>query len=564
MALSISLSSSDPLSVAADVVVVGVAEGTSQRGRSVLAALSKALGPVVSRTLKRDEFTGKKDQTVELATNGAIKPAKVVLVGLGPDKAADGSALPTTAAIRAFAAKAARLAMGQRAESLAIEIPAAGDPAAAARAVAEGVVLGSYRFSKYLTGDRIPKTQLQRVVLTTTGRAAREVKDAVDLGRRVGEAVCIARDLINEPPNELYPDALARVCQEVSREHGLKCTVFDERELQKRGMKLILAVGQGSVHKPRLVHMTYTPAGATRGGARRRRLIFVGKGLTFDTGGICIKPAPGMEEMKGDMGGAANVVALMAAVAATQPDVEVHGIIGSAENMPDGNAYRPGDIFGSLDGKFVEIINTDAEGRLVLADALAYARTLQPDLVLDNATLTGACVVALGPTVSGYFANRDGLGEQVRDAAKTAGEAMWQLPLVEDLREGLKSEWADLKHVGGDRWGGAITAALFLREFVGDAPWVHVDIAGPSMSHRPFGIYSKGGTGHGVLTFLELVRAYASGEAKVERAAEPAPAPVEQGAGVPRRSATRRDAPRGGESERAPRRGVVRRIAKKR
>jgi leucyl aminopeptidase len=186
----------------------------------------------------------------------------------------------------------------------------------------------------------------------------------------------------------------------------------------------------------------------------------------------------------------------------------VHGIIGAAENMPDGAAYRPGDIWKSLDGKTVEIINTDAEGRLVLADCLAYARGLKPDLILDNATLTGACVVALGPTVSGFFANRDEAAEQFRNAAKSAGEATWQLPLVEELREGLKSDWADLKHTA-DRWGGAISAALFLREFVGDVPWIHVDIAGPSMANKPYGIHPKGGTGHGVLTYLRLIEQFA-------------------------------------------------------
>lgn len=518
MALSISLSSSDPLSIAADLVVIGVLEGASPRA-GVLGTLSKALGPVVARTLKRDEFTGKKDQSVEFATNGALKPSRIVLVGLGAagGEGPEGAGM-TEAAVRTMAAKAARQAMASRATSLAVEVPFG--VAGAERAAAEGVVLGSYRFSKYFTGDRAPKSQLEKVTLLTTARLTPESKLAVETGRKVGEAICIARDLINEPPNELYPESFARICQEVSKEHGLKCVVFDEKELARRGMKLILAVGQGSVQKPRLVHMTYSPPGASA----KKRLVFVGKGLTFDTGGICIKPAPGMEEMKGDMGGAANVLALMAAVAQTRPDAEIHGIIGMAENMPDGNAYRPGDIFGSLDGKFVEVINTDAEGRLVLADALAYARGLTPDLLLDNATLTGACVVALGPTVSGFFSNRPALAEAVKAAAKVAGEAMWHMPLVEELRDNLKSDWADLKHVAADRWGGSISAALFLREFVGDAPWVHLDIAGPSMANRPYGIYSKGGTGHGVLTFLKLVDAYVAGEVSVERGTAPATA----------------------------------------
>jgi leucyl aminopeptidase len=369
------------------------------------------------------------------------------------------------------------------------------------------VVLGAYRFTKYLTGDRVPKAQLERATLIVAGKVGKDVKDAMALGQQIGEAVCIARDLINEPPNELYPAKLAERAVEVAKANGLDVTVLDRPALEKKGMKLILAVGQGSAHDPRMVHMTYRPAGAPP----KKKLVFVGKGLTFDSGGLCIKPAAGMEEMKGDMGGAANVVALMAAVAALKPAVEVHGLLGCAENMPDGAAYRPGDIFGSYDGKSVEIINTDAEGRLVLADVLAYAaRDIKPDFILDNATLTGACVVALGPTVSAYFSNRDEVAERMKKAAAAAGEALWHMPLVEDLREGLKSDWADLKHVA-DRWGGAITAALFLREFVGDTPWVHVDVAGPSMASKAYNVFAKGGTGHGVLTFLKLCEDYAGG-----------------------------------------------------
>jgi len=211
-----------------------------------------------------------------------------------------------------------------------------------------------------------------------------------------------------------------------------------------------------------------------------------------------------MGEMKSDMAGAAAVIGLMAAVAIVHPDVEVHGIVGAAENMPDAGAYRPGDVFGSLDGKTVEIVNTDAEGRLVLADALSYASRLEPDLIVDAATLTGACVVALGKTCTGYFTKQEQLARKVERAAREAGEAMWRLPLVEEMREQLKSDVADLKHTG-ERWGGAISAALFLREFVGEIPWVHCDIAGPALSDRAKGVVPKGGTGHGVLTFLRLV-----------------------------------------------------------
>jgi leucyl aminopeptidase len=496
MPIKFSLSSSDPLSVAADVLVLGVPEGSTFK-EGALGELGKALGPSIGKAVKREDFTGKKDQTLELGAGGSdLKPAKVLLIGLGdPQKL-------TEADVRVFAAKGTRFALGAKATSIAVEVPVAAHVKRAERAVAEGVVLGAYRFTKYLTGDRAPKFQIERATLVVAGKVTKEAKEGMALGQQVGQAITIARDLINEPPNELYPAALADRAVAVCREHGLEVSVMDKAALEKKGMKLILAVAQGSVREPRLVHMIYKPAGTAK-----KKLVFIGKGLTFDSGGLCIKPAPGMEEMKGDMGGAANVVALMAAVAAVKPNVEVHGIIGCAENMPDGAAYRPGDIFGSYDGKTVEIINTDAEGRLVLADVLAYARELEPDLMLDNATLTGACVVALGPTVSGFYTNRDEVAERMKKAVKAAGEAMWQMPLVEDLREGLKSDWADVKHVA-DRWGGSITAALFLREFVGDTPWVHIDVAGPSMASKPYNVFAKGGTGHGVLTFLELIEDY--------------------------------------------------------
>ena len=499
MSIKLSIVSQDPLSVAADLVVIGVSEGATTK-EGILAELEKALGPVVARAVKREDFSGKKDQTLDLTTNDALKASRVLLVGLGKTSPL------SDVEVRLLAAKGARLALSAKLETLAIALPSG--VASAAHAGAEGAVLGAYRFTKFLTGDRLPKANITHVTLVSSTKPTKADRDGMALGQKIANAICLARDLVNTPPNELYPESFADIAVAVAKANDLKVKVFDRAAIESHGMKLIMAVGQGSARDPRLVHLTYTPAG--RGA--KKKLVFVGKGLTFDSGGLCIKPAAGMEEMKGDMGGAANVLALMAAVAATKPNVEVHGILGLAENMPDGAAYRPGDIFGSLDGKTVEIINTDAEGRLVLADCLSYARSLKPDMILDNATLTGACVVALGTTVSGYFANRDELGDSMRKAAKSAGEAMWQMPLVEELREGLKSDWADIKHTA-DRWGGSITAALFLREFVGDSPWVHVDIAGPSMATKAYGIYPKGGTGHGVLTFLRLIEEFAQSKA---------------------------------------------------
>ena len=494
MALKITVSGTAPLQYSADAVAIGVPEGARRAGQ--LKLLGTKLGAGVAKAMKRSEFTGKKGQICEIATGGKLKPTTVLLVGLG-----DPAEL-TFSCVRRVAAKAARHAAAGRATSLGFELPDGVEDAV--RAAAEGVVLGSYRFERFKTGDRLEKFPLAKVALLTGDKVNAELRDRAQLGQRVGEAVLIARDLINMPPNELYPEALAAVATDLAKEHkaaGLSCTVLSHKQLKDKGMNLLDAVGRGSARGPRFIHLKYRPVGSKK---QLKRLVFVGKGLTFDTGGICLKPAPGMEEMKGDMGGAANVLALMAAVAVLQPEAEIHGLVPSAENMPDGASYRPGDIFKSYEGKTVEIINTDAEGRLALADALHYGVELEPDFMLDNATLTGACVVALGPTVSGYFSNRDELASTLRQAADAAGEAMWQLPLVEDLREKLKSDWADVKHMG-DRWGGAITAALFLREFVGDVPWIHIDVAGPSMADKSYGIYSKGGTGHGVLTFLELI-----------------------------------------------------------
>ena len=491
MPLKIQVASADPVDTKADLVVIGVREGDEKS----LGALDRALGGGLADLLRHDDFHAKKDQRVVLSTLGRLPAARVALFGLGKEELDD-------AAIRLYAASAAKLAQSEKAETLAVVVPK-GIDAARHRFLAEGLVLGAYRFTKYLTGDRRPKKSLARVVLLAHGpkRPLAAEQRGVALGAAIGEAISLTRDLQNEPPNELTPTALAAAAAKSARSHGLKVTVMDYRRLQQEGMKLIVAVGQGSVNKPALVHITYAPKKKAK-----RKIVVIGKGLTFDSGGLCIKPAQGMGDMKTDMSGAANVVGFMAAVAAlAPPDVEVHGILGCAENMPDGEAYRPGDVFGSLDGKTVEIINTDAEGRLVLADCLTYASRLAPDLIIDNATLTGACVVALGTNCSGFYATSGDLADAFGRAAREAGEQFWHMPLLEDLKDQLKSDVADLKHTG-DRWGGSITAALFLREFVGkNIPWIHCDIAGPSLSSRAYGIYPKGGTGHGVLTFLRFL-----------------------------------------------------------
>lgn len=498
MALKIQQAATSPLETTADVVAIAVYAGTTIK-EEPLAALDRALGGGLGKLVQRADFKGNKDQALEFPTLGKIAASRVIIFGLGSrDELTDAD-------LRVYAAKVARSANDGKATSLALSIPE-GVASDRWRFLAEGVVLGAYKFTKYLTGDRRPKAQLQKVIFAG-GKGEKKKRGAggesadkwITLGQQVAEAVCLTRDFVNEPGNELVPAKLAEAAAKMSKQFGLKCQVFDKREIDRRGMKLLAAVGQGSSNEPRFVHMTYAPRKKAK-----RKIVFVGKGLTFDSGGLCIKPAPGMGEMKADMAGAANVVGLMAAVAALAPEIEVHGIIAAAENMPDGNAYRPGDVFGSLDGTTVEIINTDAEGRLVLADALAYARALEPELIINNATLTGACVIALGKNCSAYYSTKDEFADLFTAAAREAGEQFWRMPLLEDLKDGLKSDVADLKHVA-DRWGGSITAALFLREFVGNCPFIHADIAGPSFADRAAGMYPKGGTGHGVLTFLRFI-----------------------------------------------------------
>lgn len=460
-------------------------------------ALDKALDGVLRTAIKDEEFTAKKDSALSVATYGRATPRKVLLLGLGAAAKAGANE------VRAAAAKAARTANGEKATSLAIALP--DGEAETVRAAAIGAALGAYRFTKYLTGDRRPKKHLEKVTLSAHGakgsKATAEQKRALAQGESVAQAINLTRDLVNDPPNEMTPAALADVAARVAQEGGLSVKILDRAKIRAAGMKLLDAVGRGSRNEPRFIHLTWKPEKSRKG---RKRVVLVGKGLCFDSGGLCIKPAQGMGDMKSDMAGAALAVGAMAAVAALQPDVEVHALIAAAENMPDGDAYRPGDVFGSLDGKTVEIINTDAEGRLVLADALAYGRKLEPDYVIDHATLTGACMVALGATTAGFYCNDESLATQYLDAAKAAGESMWRMPLLDELRESLKSDVADLKHTG-DRYGGSITAALFLREFVGDAKWVHLDIAGPAFLDRAHALGPKGGTGYGVLSFLQFL-----------------------------------------------------------
>jgi len=490
--MHLSFSTENPAQVAADLLVVGV--GSKHVGRDpLLQKLDRAAAGALLQTIKAEDWKAKSGQTLYVPVRGRIKAKRVLLVGLGDDPDA-------LKALRVLAVKAAREGSG-RGGTVALVAPSS-QPAPLAT-LADGLTAGAYRYTRYLTGERKPKHTIKRALLLVDKKPDDAAKQALVQGQALGELVNLTRDLVNCPANDLSATQLANVALEESRRSGVTCKVLDKKAIEKAGMPLLLAVNRGSTEEPRFFHMTYKPRVPAA-----KKVVFVGKGLTFDSGGLCIKPADGMMDMKMDMAGAATTIAIVLAAARLELAIEVHGIVASTDNMSGGNAYRPGDVYPSRDGKTVEIINTDAEGRLVLADALAYARELEPDYVIDHATLTGACMVALGSYRAGFFCNDGVLRDAYIKAAEVTGEQYWNMPLDDDLRDQLKSSIADLKHTGS-RYGGSITAALFLREFVGKCKWAHVDIAGPAYLSEAHGVYPKGGTGFGVLTAVDFLRSLA-------------------------------------------------------
>jgi leucyl aminopeptidase len=494
--MNITLSNATPASFAADVLAVGVTSQGLARD-PILARLNQATGGALIPYLKQEGFKAKEGQVLHMLGRGRLKAKRLTIVGLGEQAQSARSA-------RVLAVQAAR-ATASKASSLALVAGSLDD--ATLRALAEGTVTGAYRYTRYLTGDRKPRHELKKATILVDGKLTPAARNAVDAGQSIGESINFARDLVNSPPNDLSATQLAELAALEAKRFGIACKTFDKKGIAKLGMPLLLAVNRGSTEEPRFFHLSYKPAVA-----KAPKVAFVGKGLTFDSGGLCLKTADGMLDMKADMAGAAATVAIVLCAARLRLPIEVHGVVASTDNMSGGDAYRPGDVFPSRDGKTVEIINTDAEGRLILADALAYARELEPDYLIDHATLTGACLVALGNYRAGLFSNDDGLLQAYQKAAQTSGENVWPMPLDEDMRDQLKSSIADLKHTGS-RYGGSITAALFLREFIGSCRWAHLDIAGPAFQSDNRMTQPKGGTGFGVLTAVEFLRGLTHSEA---------------------------------------------------
>ena len=488
------LTAGAPGATRADVLVLFADDSAHPNG--AVAAIDRALSGQLLRAAKEEGFAGKAEQTFVLHSHGRLPAPRVVVVGMGSAEKMDVEAL------RQAAGRGIKAAQRVRARSVAVAIP--GNPSETLAPVAEGTALGAYQFDQYRTEGREDRVVLEsvRLLLPDGAERSRSLGDTLRRVLHVIQAANFARDLVNEPAGHLTPERLAEEAGRAAKSHGLELRVSGPRELKRLRMGMFSAVGQGSQNTPRLIEVIYRPKKAAA--ARARPLALVGKAITFDSGGLSLKTAENMADMKTDMAGSAAVLGAVQVAAELAPPFPVHGYLGAAENMPSGSAYRPGDILVSRAGKTVEVTNTDAEGRLVLGDVLAYAVEQKPVAVIDLATLTGACVVALGNWVGGLFSNSDALADELLAASARAGEAFWRLPLVELQRETLRSDIADMKNLG-ERWGGAITAAMFLREFVGDTPWAHLDIAGPSQAPRERGYLAKGATGVGVRTLAEFL-----------------------------------------------------------
>ncbi len=491
----IQLAPTAPVDVEADLLIVTAFEGpTAGPG---LKELARALDPDPLDVLRQNHFRGKLGETFLLPTAGQIGSASVLIVGLG--KATEVS----TDRIRRAAGKIA--ARASRFVRVASTLPQAskGWPDSV-QAFVEGLLLGAYRFDRYKATKGGDKPRWRTVTVLGSGRTdARAGREAIRRGEVLAEATAWARDLVNMPAIDATPSFLAQEARKMAREVGLTAKVWTKAELQRGGFGGILGVGRGSENEPRMIELRYSGAGSGP------PIALSGKGITFDSGGLSIKDAKGMEWMKSDMAGAATMLAAMRAIGRLKPKVNVIAAIPSAENMPGGSAIRPGDILKHRGGKTSEVLNTDAEGRLVLADALAYLAEKKPRAIVDAATLTGACMIALGDELWGVMGSDRDVVRQLLDAGEEAGEPGWELPLWASYRKKIDSDVADVKNIG-DRYGGAITAALFLKDFVGDVPWAHMDIAGTAFSEKPGDYWPKGATGNPVRTIVRFVEGQAA------------------------------------------------------
>ena len=486
--------------VDADAVIVGLFEG-AEGLEAGAAALDAALDGAISQLMKQGEIKGKLNQIGLIHALGKLPAARVAVIGLGkveelsPDRIRGAVAEICRFLRQRGVARVVTVAHGAGVAGITAED--------AAQVIVEGALLGTYSFRRHITKEAEHGEIKQLTIITAKAEEIRDLEQGCYRGRILAGATNRARDMVNEPANYMTPADMAEVAAGVAADCGLEIEVLEQEQMRKLGMGGLLGVAQGSRQPPKFIILRYK-------GSKTKALdiALVGKGITFDSGGISIKPSAKMSEMKGDMAGGAAVIAAMSAVARLKPGINVTALVPATENLPGGSALKPGDILTALNGKTIEIENTDAEGRLILADALSYASRLNAGSIVDVATLTGACVIALGTICTGVFGSKQELVDKVIAAGARAGELVWQMPMYEEYKEQNKSEVADIKNSGG-RNAGAITAAQFLSEFVGEVPWAHLDIAGTSMSDKEKNYLVKGATGVTVRTLVNLVLALA-------------------------------------------------------
>ena len=481
-----------------DLIVVNLFEGV-KKPAGATEAVDQALGGMITRVLDTGDFTGKRNSTLLLYTVGRIPAPRVLIVGLGKKEEFDLQAIRE---VSATAAKKAR-ELGVRNFATIVHGSGAGgmDYRDAALATAVGLILGLYKYKAEKSGENYEKEPEEAFIVEFNDSNLSLLTNSVERAKAIAQGVYLTRDLVNMPANISSPPFLAETAEKLAKDYkNVKVTVFERKDMEKLGMGAFLAVAQGSSVPPKFIVLEYN------GSKEGNPVVIAGKGLTFDSGGISLKPAQDMWKMKFDMAGAAVVLGTIKAAAEIKLPLKIVGLIGATYNMPDGNAYRPSDVVKAMNGKTIEIISTDAEGRLVLADLLSYATMkLNPELIVDFATLTGACIVALGIKIAGLFTNDEKLEDQIVSASRYTGEPVWKLPLYDDYKKLLKSDFADIKNSGG-KWAGAITAALFLKEFVGDNRWAHIDIAGPTWEDKDDNpLIPKGATGFGVRLMLKFL-----------------------------------------------------------
>ncbi|MDY6916660.1 MAG: leucyl aminopeptidase [Chloroflexota bacterium] len=493
--MNVRVVSGDITGIKADAIIVNLFEGVTTPAGAT-GAVDKALGGLITRLIADGEIKGKLSEMTLIHTVNKLASPRVIVAGIGKE----GELSPLK--IRGVAAEACRFARKASAGRVATIAHGAGtggiDTETSAQAVTEGSILGLYTFRKHKTKKDDEKEVEEVLIIERDKSVVARLKRGLARGKVLAEATNLARDMSNEPANHMTPTHMAAVARKVADDFGLECEVLEQEQMRELGMGALLGVAQGSRQPPKFIVLRYKG-----GDSSQAPLGLIGKGITFDSGGISIKPSEAMGDMKGDMSGGGAVIAAMRAIAELKPRLNVTGLVPATENLPDGAAVKPGDILMAMNGKTIEIVNTDAEGRLVLADALGYAHKLGLSPLVDIATLTGACHVALGDVRSGAFTNNQELLDKVMRASDDAGERFWQLPMDDDYKEQNKSDVADIKNTGG-RWGGAVTAAQFLAEFAGDTPWVHLDIAGTDRSDKDKGLLVKGATGVGARTLANL------------------------------------------------------------